>query len=163
MARALCFLAAVLAAGCAPGAPARPNVVLVIADTLRADALGAYGNRLAASPELDAIAAAGVLCERVVAPCSWTRPSIGALLTGQYPRTLGLYEEEDEILKESCRTLADRLRDLGYATYGATANPMINAAFHFDQGFDVYLDSVSPEIRGAARAAPRRVTCSAPC
>ncbi len=163
MARAFRFLAtalvAGLAAGCAPAAPPRPNVVLLIADTLRADVLGAYGGRLGASPELDALAAAGVLCERVVAPCPWTRPSMGALLTGQYPRTLGLYEEGNEVLKDSFRTLAERLRDLGYATYGATANPMINAAFGFAQGFDVYLDSLAPEVRAAVSA--RGTRCAA--
>jgi arylsulfatase A-like enzyme len=127
--------------GNAPGGGARPNVLLIIVDTLRADRLGCYGSPGNTTPEIDALAAEGVRFERVIAPASWTRPSIGALLTGQHPRTLGLYREEDEILADRFTTLAEALRDRGYATFGMTANPHINRAYNFDQGFGTYLDS----------------------
>lgn len=139
----------------------RPNVVLIVADTLRADALGAYGNPLDPCPELDQLADGGVLFERVIAPCPWTKPSIAAMLTGHYPRTLGIYEESDDALRASFQTLAEYLSTAGYQTFGVTANPMINSVFGFDQGFDVYLDSVSPDVAAVGvsggRLAPARV------
>ncbi|NEO24303.1 sulfatase-like hydrolase/transferase, partial [Moorena sp. SIO4A5] len=55
------------------------------------DKLGCYGFDRETSPEIDAIAAAGMRFDRVVAQASWTRPSIGSLLTSRYPRSLGLY------------------------------------------------------------------------
>lgn len=118
-----------------------PNVALIIIDTLRADKLGCYGCWQDTSPALDVLAAQGVQFEHVLAQCSWTRPSISSFLTSQYPRTLGLYKEENEILDDRWETLAEVLRDNGYYTLGLTANPIINSAFNMNQGFDEYLDS----------------------
>lgn len=134
---------ATLHGGAAPSqiAGGLPNVVLIIIDTLRADRLGCYGFTPEISPELDALATDGVRFEQVIVPASWTRPSIGALITGQHPRTLGLYRERAEILAERFTTLAEVLRDNGYATTGLTANPHINSSYNFDQGFSTYIDS----------------------
>jgi arylsulfatase A-like enzyme len=118
-----------------------PNVVLLIIDTLRADFLGCYGSREDASPEIDEIAEDGVIFENVLAQCSWTRPSIGSMITALYPRTLGIYKEEFDVLSEEHVTLAEALRDRGYRTLGVTANPNINKTFGFDQGFDEYSES----------------------
>ncbi len=125
------------------GGQPRPHVVLIVIDTLRADKLGCYGFEETTSPEIDAIADAGVRFERVVAQSSWTRPSIGSMLTSRYPRSLGLYKERDEVLAEGFVTLAEVLRSHGYRTLGVTANPNINSIFNFHQGFDQYLDSVA--------------------
>ena len=116
---------------------------MIIIDTLRADKLGCYGFEEATSPEIDAIAAAGVRFERVVAQSSWTRPSIGSMLTSRYPRSLGLYKERDEVLADRFVTLAEVFQSHGYRTLGITANPNINSTFNFHQGFDRYLDSVA--------------------
>ena len=116
--------------------PSKPNIVLIIIDTLRADMLGAYGFPLPTSPELDSFSREGVRFSRVVTPNTWTRPSHGALLTSLHPRTLGLYQEKGEILANRFVTLAETLQNDGYFTVGATANPNINSAFNFQQGFD---------------------------
>lgn len=124
-------------------AESRPNVVLIIIDTLRADALGSYDPRAAGlTPEIDALAAGGVRLGRVTAQSSWTRPSIGSLLTARPPRALGLYRETFDVLPESATTLAEALRAGGYETVGVTANPNINSVFGFNQGFDHYSDSL---------------------
>jgi arylsulfatase A-like enzyme len=135
---ALCTACALL--GCA-GGTTRPNVVLVIIDTLRADKLGAYGFGEATSPAFDALAARGVLFRNVLAASSWTRPSIAALVTGLPPRSLGIFHEYDDALGDRFATLAEVLWAGGYRTLGATANPNINRSYHFDQGFDEYSDS----------------------
>jgi hypothetical protein len=80
--------------------------VLVIIDALRADKLGCYGSFADVSPELDALAERGVRFEQTIAQCSWTRPSIGSMLTGIYPRTLGLYDAGKERLANRFETLA---------------------------------------------------------
>ena len=118
-----------------------PNVVLVILDTLRADKLGCYGFPYDVSPSFDRLAENGVRFERVIAQCSWTRPSVGSLLTSHYPRTLGIYEERGHTLPESFETLPRLLKRHGYATFGLTANPNLNSIFNFQHGFDTYVDS----------------------
>ncbi len=124
-----------------PRADDRPHLVLIIIDTLRADRLGCYGYERDVSPELDALSRRGVRFARAVAQCSWTRPSIGSLLTSHYPRELGLHYETRGGLPEEVVTLAEALKESGYRTLGATANPHLNTTFRFHQGFDRYLDS----------------------
>jgi arylsulfatase A-like enzyme len=132
---------ALCACGAGDGDRRRPNLVVIIIDTLRADRLGAYGLDADASPELDVYARRGVRFASVFASSSWTRPSVGSLLTSLHPRTLGIYDEEGHTLNESFTTLPEVLREHGYWTLGATANPNINSSFNFDQGFDHYIDS----------------------
>ncbi|UCH95027.1 MAG: sulfatase [Candidatus Aminicenantes bacterium] len=119
----------------------RPNIVLVIVDTLRADKLGCYGFPGGISPGIDAMAEKGVLFENVISQCSWTRPSIGSMITAFYPRSIGIFKEKFDILDDKYLTLAEVLQDNGYYTFGITANPNINKIFNFHQGFDDYEDS----------------------
>lgn len=128
--------------GCGPGAGDRPNVVLVVIDTLRADRLGVAGFDVETSPALDSLAARGVFFPRVLASSSWTRTSIASLLTSLYPRTLGIFDEHDDALNDRFTTLAEVLWAGGYWTLGATANPNLNRSYHFDQGFDEYTESL---------------------
>jgi arylsulfatase A-like enzyme len=118
-----------------------PNIVLIIIDALRADIMGCYGFPENTSPELDELARNGVLFEKTVAQCSWTRPSIGSMITSLYPRTLGIYKEDFDILLDEHLTLAEVLKANGYRTIGITANPNINRVFNFHQGFDEYAES----------------------
>lgn len=134
---------AILATGCRRDGetPSRPNIVLIVIDTLRADKLSAYGYSRPTSPDLDQLAAEGVRFANVIAQSSWTRPSLGSLITSKYPRSVGIYKEQLQMLDDRFDTLAESLRAGGYATLGATANPNINSSFGFAQGFDHYTDS----------------------
>lgn len=134
------FCASCILLGCEFDA-GRPNVVLVVIDTLRADKLGAYGFPEATSPAFDALAERGVLFSYVLAPSSWTRTSVASLLTSLPPRSLGILHEYHDALGQRFVTLAEVLWAGGYRTLGATANPNINTSYHFDQGFDEYIDS----------------------
>src|SRR5262245_10383507 len=74
----------VLAAACARE-PERPNVVVVVIDTLRRDALGTYGDRDASTPHLDRVAAEGAVFDAARATAPWTIPSMASLLTSRLP------------------------------------------------------------------------------
>lgn len=128
-------------AGATVPPPAKPNVVLIILDTLRADKLGCYGCPHGVTPALDALAAEGARFERVISQAPWTRPSCGSMLTSRHPRALGLYKEKNEILPDGSETMAVLLQRAGYATCGLTANPNLNKVFNFHHGFDQYTDS----------------------
>ncbi len=125
-----------------PVGKSSPNVVLIIIDTLRADKLGCYRSPQAhISPEIDEMARHGVLFENAFSQCSWTRPSIGSLVTARYPRSIGIFKEKFDMLHKADLTLAEILRQNGYRTFGITANPNINRWFNFHQGFDEYRDT----------------------
>jgi arylsulfatase A-like enzyme len=119
----------------------KTNVVMVIIDTLRADVMGCYGYGADTSPELDDFARQGVLFKRTVANCSWTRPSIGTMVSSLHGRTLGLYDLQGDKLDGRFTILSEVLHDEGYTTIGVTANPNINTNYGFNQGFDYYEDA----------------------
>jgi arylsulfatase A-like enzyme len=141
-----------LAAACGSGAGwKRPNVLLYVVDTLRADEIGAYGQKVVQTPSFDALATEGVLFERTYAPSSWTRASLSTVLTGLDPRHHGV-RGRTRVLAPQIETLAERFRRAGYATGAIVANPNIGSAFGFDQGWE----PVRRALR-AARARARRV------
>ena len=69
-------------------------MVLVVADTLRADAVGAYGAPPAATPFLDAFAARALVFEDASAQASWTRPAVASLMTSRHPSGHGTTGKE---------------------------------------------------------------------
>ena len=80
---------ALLAAGCRPAsddpASAIQRIVLISIDTLRADALGCYGNPHGTSPYIDELAAQGTRFANCIAPAPMTLPSHASMLTGLHP------------------------------------------------------------------------------
>ena len=124
----------------AQAAQARPNIVMLIADTLRADVLGCYGYAHETSPELDAVAQKSVVFESALASSSWTLPATASLLTSQHGRSLGLYEST-HYFQDLFPTLPEVLRQHGYLTMGITANAVINSVAGFGRGFDEYIDT----------------------
>lgn len=127
---------------------AKPNIVMIIIDTLRADALGCYGSNVGASPELDAIAKKSVQFNFVTSCASWTLPAIGSLTTGRYPRSVGLFQSTD-YLQDVTPSIGQQLKAAGYKTYGITANAMINSVAGFNRGFDRYQDvEINWEAKG---------------
>lgn len=121
----------------ATAGPERANVILVVVDTLRADALGSYGGGPQASPHIDALAKEGVVFEYAYAQSSWTRPSIATILTGLYPSEHGAVRKLDP-LPEHVDTLAEFLRRRGYWTAAFVTNINVAPIFNFDQGFGEY-------------------------
>ncbi len=65
--------------------PAAVNVVLIVADTVRADHLGAYGYGRPTSPRIDAFAGSATLYTRAFASAPWTLPTHASLFTGLDP------------------------------------------------------------------------------
>jgi len=90
--RAIALVSAIwLAGGCAPEpGDQRPSIVLVVIDTLRADAVSAYGAVEGTTPSFDALASEGLLYRRAFAPSPWTLPSHASLLTGFGPDRHGV-------------------------------------------------------------------------
>lgn len=95
--------------------PRRPNVLLIIPDQLRAQALGCMGNRDVRTPNLDRLASQGVLFRQTFANTPICCPARAVLLTGKYAHKNGMVCN-DLRLRESETTLAELLKDAGYQT-----------------------------------------------
>ena len=147
-----------LDAGAAAADP-RPDVVLVVIDTLRADHLSAYGYRRPTSPRLDRLAREGALFLQSYSASTWTLPSTASLLTGLPPDRHGARGGVDA-LAEAAVTLAEELRDLGYRTAAITDGGFVDPQWGFGQGFDRYettprRDRGQQRVRQGAAAALR--------
>jgi len=127
--------------------PTPPSIIVIVADTLRADRLGFYGyQRRPTSPELDRWSERGRVYEHAYASSPWTVPSFGSLLTGLDPRDhgAGVRTRAGDIqnvggLAPEAPTLAESLRGRGYATGAFLANPWLSEELGFDRGFDVFV------------------------
>lgn len=144
------ILGLLAAAACRPGPPR--VVLLVTADTLRADHLGAYGAR-GLSPRLDALAAESLVFERAYATASFTLPSLASLLTSRYPEEVGI-DGNSAVLAPARPSLAEHLRARGFATGAVVSNYVLRPASGFGRGFAQY-DATFPQ-REAVRPVPER-------
>ena len=115
------------------------NVLLVTIDTLRADALGAYGGE-AATPNLDRLAAEGLRFTAAHAHTVVTLPSHTSILTGLYPFSHGVRDNAGYRLAPGATTLATVLKHAGYSTGAFVGAFPLDSRWGLDQGFDEYDD-----------------------
>jgi arylsulfatase A-like enzyme len=114
----------------------------VVVDTLRADRLGVYGFPAPVSPNLDALAARGVVFERAIAASTKTAPSVTSLLTSRWVGRHSVGALNGTTRLEGSETLAERLHAAGYATAAFIGNMVLKRRIGLDAGFDVYDDEL---------------------
>jgi arylsulfatase A-like enzyme len=118
-----------------PVSTARPNLLVLVVDTLSARRMSLHGYERPTTPELVEFASAGTVFDNAVAPSSWTLPSVASLLTGLAPNTHGVLGDSRSYLMDGLQTWPERLREAGIEGAAFVANPLVAVANHFDQGF----------------------------
>lgn len=134
----LATLVAVAVSSCRndAAAPVRPNVIVWLADTLRADHLGCYGYDRPTTPNMDFLASSGVLIEDAHVHANWTQPSVTSILSGVYP--LLFDPNHSDRIPPGMIVLPEWFRRHGYAAYGITLNAATASIYGYGDGFDVY-------------------------
>ncbi|MEL6546298.1 MAG: sulfatase, partial [Myxococcota bacterium] len=134
------------------------GTVLVVVDTLRADALGIYGaaehDGAPITPNLDAFSERGVVFDDVTAQASWTRPAVASLLTSRHVsghQTM----RKSAILPDSLVTVAEAMQSSGKKTAAVVTNYNLEAGYGFAQGFDQYRYLAPARYLGAPERANR--------
>jgi arylsulfatase A-like enzyme/Tfp pilus assembly protein PilF len=129
-----------------PGAP----VILISVDTLRADHLPAYGYRRVETPNIDGLRRDSVLFERVYSHCPMTLPSHVSMFTGSLPTEHGVRNNIGYRFEGArFRTLAEELRERGYAAGAAVSSYVLRSDTGIDDGFEFYEDSIAVATAGA--------------
>lgn len=132
------LLALALAAGMACAANARPGILIITADTLRADHLGCYGSRLGASPALDRFAAGALVFDDCLCNVPLTGPSCTAMMTSLPPRMTGA-TRNGLPAAPGIPTVAELLRAGGWHTFCVQSTWTLKAKLcGLDRGFAVY-------------------------
>jgi arylsulfatase A-like enzyme len=131
----------------------RPNVLVVLADTFRADNLSAYGSTLGLTPSLDRWAQRSLLYERAWTPGGWTLPSQASLMTSLWPLQHRALTAEQAI-PAAARTLAEELASRGYRTGAVTDGGVVSRRHDFEQGFESFEERFRPleDLLDAAQA-----------
>lgn len=126
------------------------NLVFISCDALQAAHVSCLGYERQTTPNLDAFAAQSFLFEKNYSVASWTVPASMTWFTGVYPSEHGLtnkFKIYNAAVQQPARlaelapelqTLAQILKQQGYATAGFTGNAGVSGDFGFGQGFDVY-------------------------
>jgi arylsulfatase A-like enzyme/Flp pilus assembly protein TadD len=116
------------------------NILLISLDTTRRDRLSCYGFTRPTSPNLDRLAQDGILFENPVSPIPVTLPAHASMFTGLYPFQHGVRNNGFYVAPDSLVTLAELLRDRGYATGAVLASFTLERRFGLAQGFGEYED-----------------------
>jgi arylsulfatase A-like enzyme len=128
---------ALLLGACGSEPPAGKSILVITMDTTRADHLGSYGSPMDLTPNVDALAARGVLFEQVHAPMPQTLPSHATMFTGLPPRQ-HLALENTYQLDSRFRTLAELVQERGYATGAFIGALVLDDETGIQQGFEHY-------------------------
>ncbi len=116
-----------------------PNLIWIVADTLRADHMSVYGYNRPTTPEIEKWAKQGITFEMARSAAPWTLPSHVTMFTGLWPTQHGA--RVDCPYHGPSPTVAEHLRARGYATAGIVANVRIcNRVYGVGRGFDTYVD-----------------------
>jgi len=137
----------------------RPNLVLIVVDTLRADHLEIYGYERKTSPALKKLAERGVVYEQHVASAGQTVPSTLTLLTSLHPAEHGFrhlgnghFSKNRPVYPDALTLLPEVFKEAGYATAGFVGNPFLQDKNGFSQGYDhfIYSDADGARLTNAA-------------
>ena len=128
-------------------APATRNLLLITVDTLRADRVGAYGYRSARTPAIDALAARGARFDSAFSSAPITLTSHATIMTGRYPPGHGA-RHNGMRLDPAVPTIADALRQAGFATAAFVAAFPLDRRFGLTKGFQTYSDRMPRGAQG---------------
>jgi choline-sulfatase len=135
---------------------ARPPVIVISIDTLRADHVSAFGARSVATPHIDALARDAVVFRNAWSHSPLTLPSHLSMFTGLLPPEHGVRDNAGYRFDASAHpTLAGLLRKSGYATGAAVSAYVLRGATGASSGFDDYDDAISI-VDGAPEGALQR-------
>jgi len=131
---------------------AYPGIVLITADTLRADYLGCYGNERVETPTLDRLSKEGVLFEQVYTAANITNPAHISILTSLFPRAHGIYTNMDR-LDDQFTILSQILQKHDYYTGAILSAPWLShGVTGLNRGFDEFHEATYNKRAGITTA-----------
>ena len=156
----LLALAGLLVITCSRSGGRRPDILLITVDTTRADRVGTYGDHLARTPVLDALAASGSVFPRATCQIPLTAPSHASILTAAYPPYHGVRKNGGFALDPAFDTLPEILHGAGYKCGAFLSSFALNQLYGFAQGFEVFDDIDATReflviVEGGGQAAQR--------
>lgn len=134
----ICMAGAIIYYGVLNPPSQKPNVVLLLIDTVRADHLSCYGYEKPTTPNIDQLAKEGLVYANCHAQALWTLPAMATIFTGVSQRAHGINTRDGYMtgIPDDYTTLPEILDNAGYDTYGLFNVPVMAEEYGFHQGFD---------------------------
>jgi arylsulfatase A-like enzyme len=133
-----------------------PDVLVILADALRADHLGLVDGSDSITPALDSVAAESVVFANAFSPSNQTPRAMPGIFTSLPHEMIGTF------VRPEVATITQLLNEAGYSTGGLSTNPFVSSNFGYDRGFDRFVDPndvdeflVLSILRGLATFFPR--------
>jgi len=132
----------------------KPNLILVVMDTVRADSVSAGGYSRATTPFLDTLVSEGVFFTNARSTSSWTHPAHASMFTGLVPSVHSARYAGKDLLKErqgtaavipmrkDIITLQELLKQAGYTTVGSVGAVLLNPGLGVTRGFESFAPAV---------------------
>ncbi|MGY8736360.1 MAG: sulfatase-like hydrolase/transferase, partial [bacterium] len=140
--------------GIAAGLESKPNVLLVMVDTLRADHLSCYGSDLK-TPNLCRLAEDGTTYQGF-SHASWTKPATASLITSTLPSTHNAMSKPSS-LSQDLVLIPEAMQEAGYTTGGVVSNVNLAESFGFAQGYDDYYYLAPDYLFGAKESSSKLI------
>lgn len=122
-----------------PGPTPRPHIILIVADTLRADHMGCYGYPRNTTPNIDRFSRDCLICDRAYSPIPFTPSAHMSIFTSLNVAAHGFYNSNSHPLSPLIATLPEKLEKAGYYTAGIVSSLFLKGEFGFSRGFNSYL------------------------
>ncbi|MCK5056346.1 MAG: sulfatase [Candidatus Aminicenantes bacterium] len=129
----------------------KPNVVVILIDTVRADHTSIHGYERDTTPNLKRIAKKGLKLENYFVNSPWTKPSVASIISGLHPTChgsrVGQFDEMElyvvgtakvEILNSKIETMAEILKKNAFSTHAYITNYHLTPRFGYHQGYNHY-------------------------
>src|SRR5713226_1917977 len=123
-------------------------IVLISIDTLRADHVGAYGYRKVPTPNIDTLAADGVLFERAYSHVPLTLPAHTSIFSGRLPFETSVRDNIGFTVKAEERLLPQMLHERGFTTAGVVSAYVLRKETGIAHGFDFYDSNLPMAAQG---------------
>ena len=137
-----------------PDLDEHPNVLLITADSLRADNVGTYGHPAGFTPSIDELSRDAIVFDQAFASAPWTRASMASMFTAMPPSAHQV--QSDRVgLSDGLTTLAETLSARTYVTAGFPNDIDVARSFNFQQGFDYFHFQAPRPLAGATESASR--------
>ena len=124
----------------------KPNIILIVMDTVRADHLPGWGYPRKTTPCLDEFSKSAIVFKQAISASPWTLPSHVSMFSGLHPTEHGVLTSGQRA-GEDIPLIADILRINGYNTAGFTNNPWASAVYSLDRGFNHFVEVYKEEKR----------------
>jgi arylsulfatase A-like enzyme len=119
----------------------KPNIIVLILDTLRSKNMSAYGYPKPTTPNLDLFASESVLFRNAISAATWTVPSHASLLSGLYVSQHRIETiDGDRRFNEKIIALPEALRSQDYHSAAFSQNMLFSSDNNLDEGFDEFLN-----------------------